>query len=83
MSAEPYSQLALGAMSIEVTMTPLTDRGNHLLDALEAKTGTPPRQVSADTGARTYSLESETAGDDFEELLDGIDPNWNEHLTGT
>jgi hypothetical protein len=70
-------------MSIEVTMTPLSDRGNRLLDALEARTSTPPQQVNADTGARTYSLESEAAGDDFKELLDGIDPGWNEHLTGT
>jgi hypothetical protein len=70
-------------MSIEVTMTPLSDRGNRLLDALEARTDTRPYRVSADTGARTYSLESESAGIDFEKLLDRIDPNWNEHLTGT
>ncbi len=60
MSCRALLQLAFGRDVVDVTMTPLTDRGNQLLDALEAKTGTPPHQMSADTGARTYSLECET-----------------------
>jgi hypothetical protein len=42
--------------------------------------GTLPYRISAHTGARTYSLETESAATEFVKELDHMDPDWAEHL---
>ena len=64
-------------------MTPLSDKGQSLLDVLEAKIDQRPYRVDPDSGSRTYQLESDSADIELEETLDGIEPAWREHLTQT
>ena len=63
-----------------IVFAPLTNRGPVLLDALEAKTGHGPSEVAED-GSRTYFVDTDTAA--FDVVLDGLDPDWREHLTRT
>ena len=75
---------SISRVSAEITITPLSNRGLGLMDALEAKMGQRAYSVNPDTGARTYRVESDSAGvDAFEETLNGIDPDWREHLART
>jgi hypothetical protein len=67
-------------VSIQIVLTPLTDRGPGLLDALEARTGKLAWKVEADTGARTYSLASESEVADFDQALAQIESGWQIHL---
>jgi hypothetical protein len=54
------------------------------MDALEAKIAQRAYSVNPDTGARTYRVESDSEGvDAFEEVLNGVDPDWREHLART
>ena len=64
-------------------MAPLSDKGQSLLDMLEAKIDQRPYRVDPDTRSRTYQLESDSADIELEETLDGIEPAWREHLTQT
>jgi hypothetical protein len=70
-------------VAAEVTMTPLSDKGQSLLDVLEQKIDQRPYRVDPDTRSRTYQLESDSADIALEETLDGIEPNWREHLART
>jgi hypothetical protein len=70
-------------MAAEVTMTPLSDKGQSLLDVLEQKIDQRPYRVDPDTRSRTYRLESDSADIELEETLDGIEPKWREHLVRT
>jgi hypothetical protein len=70
-------------VSTEITITPLSDKGQSLMDVLEAKIDQRPYRVDPDTGSRTYQLESDSADVALEETLDGIEPNWREHLAPT
>ncbi len=70
-------------MSTEITITPLSDKGQSLMDVLEVKIDQRPYRVDADTGSRTYQLESDSADIALEQTLDGIEPNWREHLAQT
>ena len=67
-------------MAAEVTITPLSDKGQSLLDVLEQKIDQRPYRVDPDTGSRTYQLESDSAEIELETTLYGIEPNWREHL---
>jgi hypothetical protein len=54
------------------------------MDALEAKIAQRAYSVNPDTGARTYRVESDSEGvDAFEEMLNGVDPDWRKHLART
>jgi HNH endonuclease len=81
--ARACGRLGSAAVSAEVTITPLSDKGQSLMDVLEAKIDQRPYRVDPDTGSRTYQLESDSADIALEETLDGIEPNWREHLTRT
>lgn len=64
-----------------VELTPLTQRGQMLLDALESKTGLLPFKTSDASGGKTYYLQASANVDGFEAALQRIEPNWVTHLT--
>jgi hypothetical protein len=64
-----------------VELTPLTQRGQELLDELETKTGLLPFKTSDASGAKTYYLPASANIDGFQAALDRIEPNWVTHLT--
>jgi hypothetical protein len=64
-----------------VELTPLTQRGQKLLDELEAKTGLLPFKTTDSSGAKTYYLQASANVDGFQAALDRIESNWIAHLT--
>ena len=67
-------------MSTTLTFTPFDDRGREILDRLE-QTSTPPFRTNLGTGARSYWRNAQGApSDGYEAALDGLAPDWREHL---
>jgi len=64
-----------------VELTPLTQRGQTVLDELESKTGLTPFNFSDESGAKTYYLQASANVDGFQAALDRIEPSWIAHLT--
>jgi hypothetical protein len=62
-------------------MTPLSDIGPGLLDAMEARTGKLPYKVIAETGSRVYALASAAEAQAFDSALGLIDGGWRDHLS--
>jgi hypothetical protein len=67
-------------MAAIVELTPLTRRGQELLDEVERKTGLLPFKTSDASGARSYYLPASANVDGFQAALDRIEPNWVTHL---
>jgi hypothetical protein len=63
-----------------VELTPLTQRGQQLLDELEAKTGLLPFKTTGASGAKTYYLQASANVGGFRAALQRIEPNWVAHL---
>ena len=62
--------------------SPATKRAIELLDELEERTGARPREVEEPSGSRTYDLNTARISmEGLDETLDGIDPDWREHLS--
>ena len=69
-------------MAEEVQLVPRDRRAIELLDELEERTGAHPREVKAPSGSRTYDLDAARMSmDALDETLDGIDPDWRDHLS--
>jgi hypothetical protein len=68
-------------MAAIVELTPLTRRGQELLDEVERKTGLLPFKTSDASGAKSYYLPASANVDGFQAALDRIEPNWVTHLT--
>jgi hypothetical protein len=70
------------AMAATIELVPLTDHGRDLLAELERRTEQLPYKTDEKTGARTYWLSGDEAKvDDFDPVLEQIEPGWREHLT--
>ena len=68
-------------MAAVIAFRPGDDRGREILDELEKRTEMDPWQLLED-GTRRYLLQPEDADvDAFNRMLDGIDPDWREHVT--
>ena len=71
-------------MAAAVQLVPCDRHAIELLDELEERTGAHPREVQAPSGSRTYDLDAARMSiDALDETLDGIDPDWREHLSHT
>jgi hypothetical protein len=68
-------------MAAIVELTPLTRRGQELLDEVERKTGLLPFKTSDASGAKSYYLPASANVDGFQAALDRIEPDWVTHLT--
>ena len=64
-----------------VELTPLTRRGQELLDELESKTGLLPFKTSDASGTKSYYLQASANVDRFQVALDRIDADWIAHVT--
>jgi hypothetical protein len=66
-------------MAAAVLLVPLDERGREIIDAFEEATNEQPTEIQED-GSRRYYLHGE---DSTVDTLDGIDPDWQEHITRT
>ena len=68
-------------MGAVISLKPKDDRGNEILDELEARTEMEPDKSILEDGTRRYYLLVEAADvEAFDPLLDKIDSSWRDHV---
>ena len=68
-------------MAAVISLKPKDDRGNAILDELEARNEMKPNESILEDGTRRYYLIVEAADvDAFNPMLDKIDSNWRDHV---
>lgn len=80
-SVKPHPRTRLPAMAAVIALRPKDDRGNEILDELEARTEMKPLDPILEDGTRRYYLRAEDADiDAFDPMLDKIDREWRQHV---
>jgi hypothetical protein len=66
-------------MPVVIAFHPDDEQGRAILNKLEETAETKPTDLVGD-GTRRYHLDSADDLDALDRTLDGIDPNWREHV---
>lgn len=70
-------------MAAVITLHPINERGNKILDELERRTSSKPIECFPD-GTRSYFLNADNATRDaFDAMLEEIDSSWADHVINT